>query len=92
MLPVEEVIAIGLTPSDFVLLDHVTDNVPVNKAMSIQDLKCGICEAIEGIQQLLCDLVMENFIKRIRPCKSSRDGLFTDIVFHYWHTFLFTLE
>ena len=72
-----------LTPCDFFLWGHVKDKVYANSPASIQDLKDRIREAIEDIGQPLCDLVMENFMKRIWSCKRGRGGHLADVVFHY---------
>lgn len=72
-----------LTPCDFFLWGHVKEKVYANSPASIQDLKDGIREAIEDIGQPLCDLVMENFMKRIWSCKRGRGGHLPDIMFHY---------
>ena len=72
-----------LTPCDFFLWGHVKDKVYANSPASIQDLKYRIREAIEDLGQPLCDLVMENFMKRIWSCKHGRGGHLADVVFHY---------
>lgn len=70
-----------LTPLDFFLWGHVKDKVYANAPQSIQDLKDGIREVIEDIQPQMCELVMENFMKRIWCCKRSHGGHLADIVF-----------
>ncbi len=70
-----------LIPLDYFLWGHVKDKVYANAPQSIQDLKDGIREVIEDIQPQMCELVMENFMKRIWCCKRSRGGHLADIVF-----------
>lgn len=72
-----------LTPLDFFLWGYMKDKVYANNPQTIQDLKDGIREVIEDIQPQMCELVMENFMKRIWSCHRSRGGHLADIVFHY---------
>nr|CAH7765641.1 unnamed protein product [Callosobruchus chinensis] len=51
------------------------DEVYANSPASIQELKDGICEAIHGTQQPLCDFVMDNFMKRIWSYNNNWTGL-----------------
>ncbi|XP_053969084.1 uncharacterized protein LOC128870448 [Anastrepha ludens] len=67
----------------FFFWGHVKDKVYASSPGSIQDLKDGICEAIEGMGQPLCNSVMENFMKRILSCKRGRGGRLPDVIFHY---------
>ena len=59
------------------------DKVYANSPTSIQHLKDRTRETIEDIGQPLCDLVMDNFLKRILSCKRGRGGHLVDVVFHY---------
>ncbi len=54
-----------------------------NSPASIQYLKVGIREDIEDIGQPLCDLLIENFMKRILSCKRGRGGRLPDVNYHY---------
>ena len=67
------------TPCDFFRWGHVKDKVFANSLASMQDLNDGI----------LCDLIIENCMKRIWIRRRGRGGLVTDAVFHF---FLFLMK
>lgn len=48
-----------LTPCDFLLCGHVKGKVYAIRPMSVRDLKVVVREAIEDIQQPICDLARE---------------------------------
>lgn len=73
----------GLKLPTLLRMGMLKDEVYAHRQSLIQGFKCGIYEAIKGIQQSLCDPVMENSIKRLRFYEGSRGGHLADFVFNY---------
>ena len=71
-----------LTSCDVFLWGHAKKNVFANRPASIQELKVGIHKAVDDIGQPLCNLVMENFMKKIWSCISGRVGHLADLIFY----------
>lgn len=67
---------------DFLHCGHVEHMVYANSPTSIEGLKDGIREPIEGIEQPIFHSVMKNFIKRMQSCERIRDRHLADIVLH----------
>lgn len=60
----------------------VTHKDKVNNIATIPDLKENISREIIEIELHLCEIVMENFIKRMVSCRRSRGGHLVYIIFH----------
>ncbi|KOC70342.1 hypothetical protein WH47_02846 [Habropoda laboriosa] len=71
-----------LTPLDFFLWGFLKSKVYPNNPETIDELKDNITVAINETEFQLCENVMENWVKRIRLMKKSREGHLNDIVFH----------
>ena len=64
-----------LTPCDFFLWDFDKSQVYANKPETIPEVKSEIQRVIGQIQPLLCEKVMENFMKTLTACYQSRGAI-----------------
>lgn len=71
-----------LTPCDFWLWSFVKSHAYSNNPLTIGELKNEIRHVIRDINRVMCDNVIENFIKRARLCQQNHGGHLYDILFH----------
>lgn len=71
-----------LTPLDFFLWGYIKEKVYSNNPQTLEALKENIRVVIREITPQVCEMVMQNFLKRMTNCSQSRGGHLPDIIFH----------
>ena len=58
------------------------DRVYADKSSTLEHLKTKIRQVMAEIPTNMCQKVVENYLKRINVCNTSRGGHLNDVVFH----------
>lgn len=64
------------------LWGYAKDRVYADKPSTLEQLKTNIRQVMAEIPPNMCQKVVENYLKRITACNTSRGGHLNDVVFH----------
>ena len=61
---------------------YLKDRVYVDKPSTLEHLKTDIRQVTAEISPNMCQKLVENYLKRIKACNTSRVSHLNDVVFH----------
>ena len=71
-----------LTPLDLFLWGHAKDRVYADKPSTLEHFKTNIRQVMAEIPPNMCQIVVEDYLKRINACNASRGGHLNYILLH----------